>query len=584
MTHQPEASRTLRSARWFDKSDLPGFVHRSTLTPTGLHRGDFNGKPVIGILTSWSDINPCNLNLRYLANEVRKGVLEAGGMAFELPMLSLSENLIKPTSFLFRNLLALDAEEMIRAYPFDAVVLLGGCDKTIPALVMGAASVNVPFIVVSSGPSTPRNVGGRVQGTGTTVWKFVDEMRAGRVDAAAFARFEESIMTTPGHCSEMGTASTVGVVCEALGIAMSGSAMVPATDGRRALAARRAGSRIVGIAREGGPLPRDLLTEQAFENAITALCAVGGSTNVILHLLAIAGRIGARIDLQTFDRIARRTPIIADLQPSGQHLVSAMYEAGGVPALLRELAPLLSLDALTVDGRRLRELIADAPVADQCVIRALDRPVKAGVAIAVLKGNLAPHGAVLKASAADGALFKHTGRAIVFESVQDVADRIDDPALAIDESSVLVLRGAGPVGAAMPEWGMLPLPRRLLSRGVRDLLRISDARMSGTAYGTAILHVAPEAAVGGPLALVQTGDRIRLNVEARELILDVPDDVLSARRAAWSAPPMRHARGYRQLYAQHVTQAHEGSDFDFLRGGEPTSLPEGLFNGWVGGW
>lgn len=579
-----QAGKALRSARWFDKDDLPGFVHRSTLTPTGLHRRDFNGRPVIGILNSWSDINPCNLNLRYLANEARKGVIEAGGIAFELPTMSLSENLIKPTSFLFRNLMAMEAEEMIRAYPFDAVILLGGCDKTVPALLMGAASAGVPLIVLTSGPSIPRETPAGVQGTGTTVWRFVDSMRAGAVGAGDFARFEDEIMTTPGHCSEMGTASTVAATCEALGVALLGSSMIPAPDGRRAQAARQAGRRIVAVAREGGPGPRDILTMEAFHNAITLLCAVGGSTNVILHLLALAGRVGVPLTLDHFDEIARRTPLIGNVQPAGAHLTSRLYAAGGVPAVLNMLRDQLNLDAMTIGGEPLGKVLPPRVDIDPEVVRPLDRPIRAGPGLIVLKGSLAPRGAVLKASAADGALFQHRGAAHVFESVQEMADTIDDPALGITRDTVLVLRGVGPVGAMMPEWGMLPIPRYLMEQGVRDMVRLSDARMSGTAYGTAILHVAPEAAVGGPLALVRTGDLIELDVAGRRLDLLVDDEELARRRADWKPAEIRHGRGYRALYLRHVQQADRGCDFDFLEGGEAEILPEGLFDGWVGGW
>lgn len=577
--------RNPRSRHWFDAQDLPGFVHRSTLTPTGLHRRDFGGRPVIGIISTWSDINPCNLNLRYLAKEARQGVLEAGGIAFELPAMSLSENLIKPTSFLFRNLLAMEAEEMIRAYPLDGVMLLGGCDKTVPGLLMGAASANVPAVVVTSGPSIPRETPQGVQGTGTTVWRFVDNLRSGQAKSEDFVRFEDEIMTTAGHCSEMGTASSVAAVCEALGMALLGSTMIPSPDGRRAQVARQAGRRIVDAAGQAGMKPRDILTPAAFDNAIATLCAVGGSTNVILHLLALAGRVGVDLRLDRFDEIARRTPLIGDIQPSGAHLTSRLYAAGGVPAVLSRLGDLIDGDCLTIEGKRIGDLLEGCEVVDAEVVRALDRPVKSGPALAVLRGSLAPGGAILKASAADGALFKHRGPARVFEDVQQLADEIDDPSLAITPDTILVLRGVGPVGAMMPEWGMLPIPRYLMEQGVRDMVRISDARMSGTAYGTAILHAAPEAAVGGPLALVRNGDLIELDVDQRRLDLLVTEAELESRRVAMAPPTaQRFARGYRALYQRHVLQADDGCDFDFLVGGEGQSLPDGLFRGWVGGW
>jgi dihydroxy-acid dehydratase len=573
----------MRSARWFRKDDLPGFVHRSTLAASGWSREDLMNRPVVGILNTWSDINPCNLNLRALAEEVRTGILEAGGIAFELPMMSLSENIIKPSSFPFRNLLSMDAEECIRAYPFDAVVLLGGCDKTQPALLMGATSARVPFIFLASGPATPRSSTGGDLANATGVWRLVDQMRAGKSCEGDFSAFERSIMGTAGHCAEMGTASSMAAICEALGVSLPGSSLVPAVDRRRNQFAREVGRRSVTMANEEGPRPEEILDARAFDNAITLLCAVGGSTNVIIHLLALAGRAGVPLALERFDEIGRRVPLIANVQPAGEHLTERLMTAGGVPALLKMLKPLLHLDARTVDGRTIGEIIETAEVLDPEVIRPLDAPVKTGETLVVVKGNLAPDGAVMKACAADPRLFRHRGRAVVFEDVQAIADRIDDPALGIDETSVLVLRNAGPVGAAMPEWGMLPLPRALLARGVRDMLRISDARMSGTAYGAAVLHVSPEAAVGGPLALVRDGDIIELDVPARRLDLRVAEDELERRRKEWRAPP-GHARGYRSLYGRHIEQAHRGCDFDFLRGADNDTLPEGLFDGWVGGW
>jgi len=577
-------ARPLRSARWFRKDDLPGFVHRTTLAAAGWSREDLMTRPIVGILNTWSDINPCNLNLRALAQEVRTGILEAGGIPFEVPLMSISENIIKPSSFPFRNLLAMEAEECIRAYPFDAVVLLGGCDKTQPALLMGAASAGVPFIFLASGPATPRSLTGGNLANATGVWRLVDQLRAGEVSQGEFAAFERCVMGTPGHCAEMGTASTMSAICEALGVALPGSSLVPSVDGRRNQIAREVGHRSVAMAAQGGPRPEEILDARAFDNAITLLCAVGGSTNAIIHLLALAGRVSVPLTLDRFDEIGRRVPLIANVQPAGEHLTERLMAAGGVPALLKMLKPLLHLDARTVDGRTIGQVIETAEVMDPDVIRALDNPVKPGEPLVVVKGNLAPHGAVMKACAAEPRLFRHRGPAVVFEDVQTIADRIDDPALGIDENSVLILRNAGPVGAAMPEWGMLPLPRKLLERGVRDMLRISDARMSGTAYGAAVLHVSPEAAVGGPLALVQNGDIIELDVPARRLHLCVEPQELERRRQAWVAPPRAHARGYRKLYDQHIEQAHRGCDFDFLRGANSETLPEGLFDGWVGGW
>jgi dihydroxy-acid dehydratase len=577
-------ARPLRSARWFRKDDLPGFVHRSTLAASGWSREDLMERPVVGILNTWSDINPCNLNLRVLAEEVRTGVLEAGGIPFEAPAMSLSENIIKPTSFPFRNLLSMESEEYIRGYPFDAVVLLGGCDKTQPGLLMGAASAGVPFIFLASGPATPRSVTGGDLANATGVWRLVDQLRAGETSQGEFEAFERSVMGTAGHCAEMGTASSMSAICEALGLALPGSSLVPAIDRRRTQIAREVGRRCVRMAAEGGPRPEEILDARAFDNAITLLCAVGGSTNVIIHLLALAGRVGVPLTLDRFDEIGRRVPLIANVQPAGEHLTEKLMAAGGVPALLKRLKPLLHLDARTVDGRTIGEIVETAEIIDPDVIRPLEQPVRAGETLVVVKGNLAPDGAVMKACAADPKLFRHRGRAIIFEDVQTIADRIDDPTLGIEEDSVLILRNVGPVGAAMPEWGMLPLPRRLLERGVRDMLRISDARMSGTAYGAAVLHVSPEAAIGGPLSLVRDGDIIEFDLAERRLDLCVDPEELERRRQEWRPPARTHTRGYRNLYDQHIEQAHLGCDFDFLRGANAETLPEGLFDGWVGGW
>jgi dihydroxy-acid dehydratase len=581
---QDAEKKVLRSARWFRKNDLPAFVHRTTLAAAGWSRQDLMERPVIGILNTWSDINPCNLNLKVLAEDVRVGILEAGGIPFEAPLMSLSENIIKPTSFPFRNLLSMDTEEVIRAYPFDAVVLLGGCDKTQPGLLMGAASAGVPMIFLASGPATPRSMTGGHLATATGVWRFVDQLRAGTVSEEEFSRFEGSIMGSVGHCAEMGTASSMSAICEALGVALSGSSLIPAVDRRRSQYAREVGRRSVAMAQAGGPTPAEILDARAFDNAITLLCAVGGSTNVIIHLLALAGRVGVDLTLDRFDQIARRVALIANVQPSGEHLTERLMAAGGVPALLKALSPLLHLDARTVEGRSIGEIAEAAEIGDQDVIFPVDRPVKPGESLIVVRGSLAPNGAVLKACAGTPSLFKHRGPALVFDDVQVLADRIDDPELDVDENTVLVLRNVGPVGAAMPEWGMLPIPRKLMERGVTDMVRISDARMSGTAYGTALLHVSPEAAVGGPLALVRDGDLIELDVAERRLDLLVDPAELEARRRAWRPPPARHERGYRSLYAQHIEQADRGCDFDFLRGANAETLPEGLFDGWVGGW
>ena len=581
---ETERARPLRSARWFRKDDLPGFVHRTTLAAAGWSREDLMSRPVIGILNTWSDINPCNLNLRVLAEEARIGIIEAGGIPFEVPLMSLSENIIKPTSFPFRNLLSMDVEECIRGYPFDAVVLLGGCDKTQPALLMGAVSARIPFIFLASGPATPRSFTGGDLTNATGVWRLVDKMRAGESTKDEFSALERNVMGTAGHCAEMGTASSMAAICEALGLSLPGSSLVPAVDRRRSHIARDVGRRSVALAEAARPQGIEILDHRAFDNAIALLCAVGGSTNAIIHLLALAGRAGVPLTLDRFDEIGRQVPLIANVQPAGEHLTERLMAAGGVPAILKRLKPFLHLDAATVDGRTLGEIIDAAEVLDPDVIRPLDNPVRAGEPLVVVRGNLAPDGAVMKTCAADPRLFRHRGRAIVFEDVQTVADRIDDPSLDIDENSVLILRNAGPVGAAMPEWGMLPLPRRLMERGVRDMLRISDARMSGTAYGAAVLHVSPEAAVGGLLALVRDVDIIELDVAERRLELCVDEAELERRRRDWRPPPQSHARGYRSLFNRHVEQAHRGCEFDFLRGADTETLPEGLFDGWVGGW
>ena len=587
-SHSEKASigtRPLRSARWFQKNDLPGFIHRSTLAAQGWTREDLLERPIVGILNTWSDLNPCNSNLRTLAQHVREGVLEAGGIPFELPLMSISENLIKPSAFPFRNLLAMAAEESIRGYPLDSVVLLGGCDKTQPGLLMGAASADVPAIVLNSGPGTPRSATGGPLATANGVWRFVDQLRAGSVSIKAFEDFERGVMGTPGHCSEMGTASTMSVLSEALGMALSGSSLVPSSDGRRLQYAKAVGRRSVAMTGTASASPASILRAESFDNAITLLCAVGGSTNAVIHLLALARRVGVPLSLDRFDEIARKVPLIANVQPSGHHLTERLMSAGGVPGLLHVLRPLLHLDAATVEGRTIGQIADEAHVGDPEVIRPLDEPVKPGASLVVVQGSLAPDGAVIKTCAASPALFRHRGPAVVFEDVQSIADRIDDPELDIGADSVLVLRNVGPVGAAMPEWGMLPIPRRLMESGVTDMLRISDARMSGTAYGTAILHVSPEAAVGGPLALVRTGDIIELDVEARRLDLMVSGDELERRRAELGPlPPARPGRGYRRLYADNVEQAHLGCDFGFLRGANAGTLPDGLFDGWVGSW
>jgi dihydroxy-acid dehydratase len=579
--------RELRSARWFGGADLAGFIHRASLHAEGISRAALAGRPVVGICNSWSELVNCNLHFRGLAESVKRGVLLAGGVPLEFPTISLGENLMKPTSMLFRNLMAMDVEESIRAYPLDAVVLLGGCDKTVPAQLMGAASANVPAIMVTGGPSEPAVFRGRQLGAGTDLWHYADELRAGRMSREDFDELEAAATPTFGHCNEMGTASSMTSVVEALGLCLSGSASIPAVDAARHRLAEATGTRAVALARSG-PRPSDVLTPAAFDNAITLLMAIGGGTNVVLHLLALAGRVGVPLTLDRFDELSRRTPVIANVRPSGEHLVEQLHRAGGVPALLRELAPLLDLTSKTVEGATLGELVERATVHDRNVIFPLDDPLAAEGSIAVLRGSLAPDGAIVKQSAASPSLRRHRGPALVFEDVYDVQERIDDPNLPVTADTVLVLRNSGPRGGpGMPEWGAIPVPRKLLETGVTDIVRVSDARMSGTAFGTVVLHVAPESYAGGPLRAVEDGDPIVLDVDARRLDLDVPEPEVKRRLDRLGPPQPRYARGWGALYAEHVLQADTGCDLDFLRArpGEPAeSEPYGLLSGWVGGW
>ncbi|GAA2436542.1 L-arabinonate dehydratase [Actinomadura vinacea] len=583
-----DRDRTLRSGRWFGTDDLSGFAHRSTLTPIGLSPEHFDGRPFVGIAQSWSDFAPCNAHFRQVAEHVKRGVAEAGGVALEFPTISLGENLAKPTAMLFRNLMAMDVEESIRMYPMDAVVLLGGCDKTLPAQLMGAASVDLPTVVVTAGPTSPRSYGGRRLGGGTDAWKLAERVRSGAADGSDVAAMEAAIMSTPGHCNEMGSASTITAVSEALGLAPAGSSTVPAMDGRRLAGAAAAGWLAVRMARDGGPQPSRILSREMFENAITLLMALGGSTNTIVHLLALAGRVGVELGLDDFARISARTPLLANLRPSGEFLLQDLDAAGGVPAMLAELAPLLHLDVPTVTGRTLGEEVAGAKATDRSVIASLDEPRAPTGGLAVVHGSLAPGGAVIKTSAASPELCVHRGPAVVFENVRDLAARIDDPELDVEPSSVLVLRNSGPKGGpGMPEWGMLPIPAKLLARGVTDMVRVSDARMSGTAFGTNVLHVAPESAAGGPLALVRDGDPIVLDVPAGRLDLEVDPAELERRRAELRPPTPRYRRGYGALYLRHVQQSDKGCDFDFLAKHPeegPDNEAEGILEGWHGGW
>ncbi len=559
----------LRSRDWFLREDLDGFLHRSWLKAQGFTDGAFAGRPVIGICNSYSELVNCNAHLRDLAEAVRRGVLQAGGFPLEFPVMSLGESLMKPTTMQYRNLMAMDVEESIRAYPLDGVVLLCGCDKTTPASLLGAASANVPAIVVTGGPMLTGHWRNQTLGSCTDCWRFYEELRAGRIDRADWKDIENSISRSSGHCQTMGTASTMACVTEALGMTLPAAAAIPASDSRRKGIAESAGRKIVELV-AAGLRPSDILTRAAFENAITVLHAISGSTNGVLHLCALAGRVGVELPLEVFDEMSEKTPWLVNLKPSGTYLMEDFYYAGGLPAVMAELSDRLHLDAVTVANQTVSENIAGAEVINPDVIAPSDQPLSERGSLVVLRGNLCPDGAVLKRSAAAPELLQHEGQAVVFEDIADLGARVDDPDLAIEESSVMVLKNAGPVGApGMPEWGHLPIPSKLLRAGVTDLVRISDARMSGTSYGAVVLHIAPESAIGGPLALVRDGDLIRLDVDGRRLDVLVDDAELEARRRDWTPPPKKDDRGYRRLYEDRVLQADEGCDFDFLRGRSP---------------
>lgn len=563
----------LRSSHWFGEQDRDGFIHRSWMKNQGFPAHLFDGRPVIGICNTFSELTPCNAHFRQIAERVKRGVYEAGGFPLEFPVMSLGETNIRPTAMLFRNLASMDVEESIRGNPIDGVVLLCGCDKTTPSLVMGAASCDLPTLVVSGGAMLNGNFQGREIGSGTAVWQMSEDVRAGKMRLADFMEAESCMSRSNGHCMTMGTASTMACMVEALGLGLPQNAAIPAVDSRRYVLAHQAGRRIVEMVHEDLKISQ-ILTREAFENAIRVNAAIGGSSNAVLHLLAMAGRVGVPLTLDDFDRLAHHLPLLVDLMPSGRFLMEDFYYAGGVPAVVRELAEVIHRDALTVNGKTMGENTADAPCWNREVIRERDNPIREHAGIAVLRGNLAPDGAVIKPSAATPRLLQHRGRAVVFESIEDFKSRIDRPDLEIDENSVMVLKGCGPKGyPGMPEVGNLPLPPKLLARGITDLVRISDARMSGTAYGTVVLHVSPESAAGGPLALVQEGDEIELDVNARRIELRIPEAELKRRRAAWSPPPPRATGGYQQLYIEHVLQADRGADLDFLLGCRGADIP-----------
>jgi dihydroxy-acid dehydratase len=555
-----------RSQEWFGREGKQGFYYRSWLKSLGLPHDMFDGRPVIGICNTWSELTPCNASFRELAEHVKRGVYEAGGFPLEFPVMSLGETQVRPTAMLWRNLASMDVEESIRANPLDGVVLLMGCDKTTPSLLMGAASVDLPTIGLSGGASLSGNWRGCPVGSGTGVIQMSEMVRAGELSQRDFVEAEASMQRSKGSCMTMGTASTMASMVEALGMSLPENAAIPAVDARRFRLAHLTGRRIVEMVKEDLRMSR-ILTRDAFENAIKTNAAIGGSTNAVIHLLALAGRIGVPLSLDDWDRLGSRLPCLVNLKPSGEYLMEDFYYAGGLPAVLREISEHLALDALTANGRTLGENIADAPCWNRDVIRPLAEPFKPEAGIAVLHGNLAPNGAVIKPSAASPQLLQHRGRAVVFENIEELKARIDDEALDIDETCVMVLKNCGPRGyPGMAEVGNMPLPPKLLKRGITDIIRISDARMSGTAYGTVVLHVSPEAAAGGTLALVRNGDFIELDVPNRRLHLDVSDEELARRRAEWKAPDSP-ARGWTKLYVDHVQQAHLGADLDILVGG-----------------
>lgn len=555
----------LRSAEWFDRDDELGLQNRAVLRVVGWDPGLARGKPIIGIANSWSELNNCNLGLRAIADAVKRGVIAAGGVPLEFNTISLGEELMKPSAMLYRNLMAMELEETLRAYPIDGVVLLCGCDKTTPAQLMGAASANLPAIQLNAGPKATGKWRGQEVGSGTSLWKYWDEYRAGKISDEDWQALEAAYAGGAGTCNTMGTASTMAAMSEALGMMLPGASSIEAHSPRRVAAAEATGRQIVELVRRD-LRPRQIMTRAAFENALRVHAAIGGSTNAVIHLIAIAGRMRVPLVLDDFDAISRTTPMLLNLQPSGDRLMPDFDAAGGVPALMNELRDSLHLDALTVTGATLGEDISGAVNRDASVIRPITQPLQADGALAVLRGNLAPRGAILRTTTASPHLQQHRGPALVFEDYADMLARIDSPDLPVTPETVLVLRNAGAVGVpGMPEWGSIPIPKKLLAQGVRDVLRISDSRMSGTSYGTVVLHISPESAVGGPLALVRDGDMIALDVPARTLRLLVGEDELARRRADWQPPRSPHRRGYPKLYQQHVLQPDEGCDFDFLR-------------------
>jgi dihydroxy-acid dehydratase len=565
----------LRSYRWFGVNDLRSFGHRSRTAQMGYDRSDYAGKPVIAIVNTWSDINTCHTHFKQRVEEVKRGVWQAGGFPLEMPAMSLAEPMQKPSTMLYRNFLAMETEELLRSYPADGAVLMGGCDKTTPALIMGAISMNLPAIYLPAGPMLSGHWRETTLGSGSDTWKYWAELRAGNITERDWQEIEDGIARSPGTCMTMGTAATMMSLAESLGFSLPGAASIPAPDSNHAKMATLTGKRIVEMVWEDLK-PKDFLRKESFDNAIVTLMAMGGSTNALIHLVAMAGRAGIKLPLERFNEFSAKTPLLANVRPSGdKYLMEDFYYAGGLRALLAELKDLLDLKCKTVNGHTLGENLEGARIYNEDVIRKRTNPLKKSGGLVVLRGTLAPGGAVIKAAAAEPRLLKHTGKAVVFDDYNDMAARIDRDDLDVDADSVLVLRNAGPLGGpGMPEWGMLPVPKKLLKQGVRDMVRLSDARMSGTSYGACVLHVAPESAVGGPLALVRDGDLIELDVEKRALNLKISDQEMKARKSAWRAPQRKYERGYGAIFAQHVKQADEGCDFDFLEGTAPTAEPE----------
>lgn len=566
--------KTFRSARWFVPDDMRTLSHRARIHQLGYGPEDFDGKPVIAILNTWSDLNPCHGHFKTRVDDVKRGILQAGGFPVELPAMALGEVFMKPSTMLYRNLLAMQAEEQLRANPVDGVVLMGGCDKTVPGLLMAAFSMNIPAIFVPAGPMLSGNWRGERLGSGSDIWKFWAELRAGSAEKGMREGIESGIARSPGTCMTMGTASTMAAIAEALGMTLPGAASIPAVDAAHPRMAAATGRRAVDMVLEDLK-PSDVLTPASFDNAIKVALAMGGSTNAVIHLVALAGRVGIRLAPERFDTFSADIPFIVNVRPSGKYLMEDFHFAGGVGAVLKTLSDRLDLTTQTVNGITLGEAIAPFQVYLPDVIRPLDNPIEAAGALVVLKGSLAPDGAVIKRSAAEPRLLKHRGRAVVFKDYNDMAARIDNPDLDVDENSVLVLQNSGPNGGpGMPEWGQLPIPKKLLEKGIRDMVRISDARMSGTSYGACVLHVAPESFVGGPIGLVRDGDVIEIDVDARRLDVVIEAEEMAARRKVWKRPEPKYERGYGLMYSRHVSQANLGCDFDFLTGNAPTVEPE----------